>query len=514
MPSRLTGTQHHLIARTGIQPTTIRGEVQRRSAALITEAEGVLGQPLWRDWSSNQGQVDVDVAILNGVLGSMCRAGISWGFHDTRVQEYLTALKQRELYNTTYHVLYTNQSIVRQADDVWFAEQPEPDQRYPMPRVIDMEVDMGDSYGRKADAVMEMSNLVLARDGMRPIIYSRYRLVDDWLQSWSDTELNAHYWFLAQYLWNRAVEHPGPYTYPVGVDPARVLWIQTADKKQPTPYANEVQSASVDHDRWQLHTEETAMRAWIRDTWGGGTPPPTPSDHGHEAGSNYDWSLVHINQARSIANTVSIEALDAQIGEMNQTLINHEGRLNDLEDEDSPSTPGGGVGIKINEYTDSFLFHSTGDSQPTIGGEGAETEQRFIELGDDLILMVANYHAGAGAADGGGTYYIDIPLEFYPDPGEYEKMRAYGSASYHNFRGHDKIPFGFEARVQIREFNGAPRVFWGSGITQRGDTHDFSNLNKLRLGREWMMDAHTRDTGRWQSGDELSVSIIYKRLKE
>jgi hypothetical protein len=110
-----------------------------------------------------------------------------------------------------------------------------------------------------------MSNTVFQRDGVRPIIYSRHLLINDWLSSWSDAELNIHYYWLAQYLFNRSLEHPGPPTLPYRVSRDRVILHQTADKKP--PFGGEVESKSVDWDRW-LIGGVVDMHDWIEDAWG------------------------------------------------------------------------------------------------------------------------------------------------------------------------------------------------------------------------------------------------------
>ena len=91
-------------------------------------------------------------------------------------------------------------------------------------------------------------------------------LVNAWLQSWSNVMLNSHYWWLAQYLWS-GKEHPGPPTLPYRVEKGRVLLHQTSDKKK--PFRGEVESKSVDWDRWLIPD----MHQWIVDKWGTGDPP-------------------------------------------------------------------------------------------------------------------------------------------------------------------------------------------------------------------------------------------------
>jgi len=214
--------------------------------------------PLWRDYSRYQGQVDFDIAQTMGVCGMATRAGISWGYQDAWFPRNWEEAGRVGIYRTSYHVLYPSESVVRQADN-WYKVHPKLDI---IPRVIDLEVDNGQSAQRIAAATWEMSETVLERDGVRPIIYSRYLLVNNFLAGWTSEMLNKHYWWLAQYLFDHTREHPGPPTLP------------ERDKKP--GFYGEAESAAVDCDRWQLHEGAWDMHAWIADTWG--EKPPGPPD--------------------------------------------------------------------------------------------------------------------------------------------------------------------------------------------------------------------------------------------
>ena len=129
-------------------------------------------RPLWRDYSRWQGQVNFDVAIAHGVQGMAARAGISWGYVDPWFEtNYQAAGQQENFYRTSYHVIWPDQDVVRQADS-WFRVHPTRDV---VPRVIDLEVHRDQPANRIGDQTWAMSEIVLARDGIRPIIYSRYK---------------------------------------------------------------------------------------------------------------------------------------------------------------------------------------------------------------------------------------------------------------------------------------------------------------------------------------------------
>jgi len=226
-------------------------------------------RPLWRDYSRYQGVVNFDIAKANGVLGMAARAGISYGYTDPWFENNWNGAGQAGIYRTSYHVLYPDQDITRQADN-WFRIHPKLEV---IPRVIDLELDRNQSANKIADQTWGMSEVVLSRDGVRPIMYSRRLLINQWLSSWTVEMLNQHYYWLAQYSWFGYREHAGPPTLPDRVRRERVILHQTSDHKlAPT---GEVQSRSVDWDRWEIG-DESEMHKWIDDTWGGSGPPTTP----------------------------------------------------------------------------------------------------------------------------------------------------------------------------------------------------------------------------------------------
>ena len=248
-----------------------------------------LDRPLMRDIARYQLYYDHDVGAANGVLGLFVRCGISYGYHDPFFKTNYNGAEGK-MYRTSYHVLYPSQSVVKQADQVWYDEHPVLDV---MPRCMDLELSNDEYWKKIGDVAWDMSELVYARDGHRPIIYSRYKLIENWLRHWTPEMLNAHYYILAQYRYARWIEHAGPPTIPKYVlggnqevgkemfNRNRILLHQTADKKAPfpgevpTPYAGK----SVDWDRWELGNEEE-MHQWIKTAWGEGSAPPPPPPPG------------------------------------------------------------------------------------------------------------------------------------------------------------------------------------------------------------------------------------------
>lgn len=263
-------------------------------------------RPLWRDYSRYQIMVNFDVAKANGVLGMAARAGISWGYVDPFFATNYKGAGQVGLYRTSYHVLYPDQPVIKQADN-WYAVHPEINI---IPRVIDLELDRGQSWSKIAAQTWAMSELVKSRDGMRPIIYSRYRIVDQWLQSWTDQMHNDHFWWLAQYSWYGYREHAGPPTLPKRVRRGRVILHQTSDHKLAPP--GEVQSKAVDWDRWEIGNEQE-MHDWIATAWGSMPPPPPPPPSPYIERVKVTASALNVRE--------KAEATSADLGELLRSSV-------------------------------------------------------------------------------------------------------------------------------------------------------------------------------------------------
>jgi hypothetical protein len=237
----------------------------------IFENPSGLKRPLARDISSNQGKYNMDVAKANGVLLITMRAAIGWSYQDKFFPGYWEDAEG--IYRNSYHIIHPDLDVIRQADN-WYRVNPEIEV---IPRTIDLEINkLNLPATQVADTVWKMSEIVKSRDGVRPIIYSRYLLINLWLASWTSEMLNDHYWWLAQYLWDRRREHPGPPTLPDRVRKDRVILHQTADKKP--GFYGEAESAAVDYDRWELGSA-VDMVAFIEEVWGGHAPPPPVNEY-------------------------------------------------------------------------------------------------------------------------------------------------------------------------------------------------------------------------------------------
>lgn len=225
-------------------------------------------RPLWRDVSAYQGAWNAGVAAANRVYGVIVRAGYGLVL-DARFSANYAAAGAAGLLRSSYWALYPDVSWMAQLD-LWYRTHPERDV---VPRAIDLELARGVSAARIAQITLQMAEEIQRRDGVYPILYSRASLVNSWLSSWSDGELNRFYWWLAQYLLSGA-EHPGPPTPPARVRPERIILHQTSDHKP--GFVGEAESRSVDWDRWQCGGL-AGMFDVIRE-WGGAARPALTLD--------------------------------------------------------------------------------------------------------------------------------------------------------------------------------------------------------------------------------------------
>ena len=255
---------------------TLNSAINRAAYATLATFEDPTGtnRPLWGDYSRYQLLVNLAIARARGVLGAAFRSGISWAYTDPFFNANYTNASHNDMYRTSYHVTYPDQPVVAQVDN-WYRIHPVIDI---IPRWIDLELQRGMTPAAIADHTWKVSELVKSRDGIRPGIYSRKQLIDLWLSPyWSIDMLNDHFWWLAQYLLTRWIEHPGPPALPNKVRRDRIVLHQTADKKPGFP-GEQNGSASVDWDRWEIGNVPE-MHQWIAENWGGQTPPPPPPEY-------------------------------------------------------------------------------------------------------------------------------------------------------------------------------------------------------------------------------------------
>jgi hypothetical protein len=177
------------------------------------------------------------------------RASISFGYQDVTFVRNKSECLARGIPFMGYHVIYPKQTAISQMDNFYRVAGN-------ARKVLDFEL-AGDGGAdtspappsQQATILDACSNICLMRDGIRPIIYSRRLLMNVWLVGWTVAMLNQHYYWLAQYLDDTAVEDPGPLTLPNRILRGSVIIHQTSDHKSNVGMGVPVKKAT-DTDRW------------------------------------------------------------------------------------------------------------------------------------------------------------------------------------------------------------------------------------------------------------------------
>ena len=237
--------------------------------SLLEDKKGT-DRPLWRDSSRHNGKVNPEVSRANGVQGYFIKACEGTWYQDEQFPRTWELVGKAGLYRSSYNFFRPQYNVADQMN-LWFRINPKIDV---LPRTLDVEADGFLKAPQIASAVWQACEMVKEHDGVYPIIYSRYRLVNEWLASeWNKSYMDNFYWFLAQYKWNRAIEHAGNefLTIPNKVDRVKVLWHQTADKKP--GFRGECESSALDYDRWE-YGDLIDMHNAIKKIWGKEEPAP------------------------------------------------------------------------------------------------------------------------------------------------------------------------------------------------------------------------------------------------
>lgn len=193
-------------------------------------------------------QVDFDViaAHMPRVSFIAMRTGISWGYQDPWFSRYFEEAGRIDRLRMAYHVIYPGESADRQMDNLFRILGPADLGKTPL--VLDLELDHGQSAGRITATTTRCCQIMQARSGRKPILYSR--------AGWVDQHLRVGYlpdvdWWLAQYCWPRPYplftpEHASPPALPKGV--SQWLIHQTAARG---PSIGAKAAHFMDYNRWQ-----------------------------------------------------------------------------------------------------------------------------------------------------------------------------------------------------------------------------------------------------------------------
>lgn len=123
-------------------------------------------RPLWRDYSRYDLDVDMQVACENGAFGMANRCVMGWsGIDDTFSARY-SAAGDVGMYRTSYGVLYPSLSVERFVDH-WIKHHQEIDV---IPRVLDAELQDGQSDAVIGEKIWHACELVKQYDGVNPIV--------------------------------------------------------------------------------------------------------------------------------------------------------------------------------------------------------------------------------------------------------------------------------------------------------------------------------------------------------
>ncbi|NMC78971.1 MAG: hypothetical protein GYA59_06395 [Chloroflexi bacterium] len=237
------------------------------------------------DVSRYQGLTDWDVvaAHVSRVVFAGIRATISWGYRDPWFSHNWQEAKRVGVLRMAYHVVYPSQDADRQVDNFLGMLGSDLGE---LPPVLDVELDQGQTPTVIANNILRHAQLIEARTGKRPIIYSRASWVDPYMAG--ATWLNNYDWWLAHYL-STPDEHPGPPKLPKTV----TKWLIHQTTSHGAPIG--VESKQMDYDRWNgdeaavyryanlpvpipQPTWEEAIDAWARTLGYNGPPPPKPSE--------------------------------------------------------------------------------------------------------------------------------------------------------------------------------------------------------------------------------------------
>lgn len=153
------------------------------------------------------------------------------------------------------------------------------------PRQVDYEHSKLDGSIPNASELLEACRRLEDAEGRAVIVYSRYRLVDTLLATMTIDDLNARYWWLAQYYFNQPLqgEYRAEPTLPKRLRRDRLIILQTADHLPPPPGFTP-DAKAMDYDRF---VGTMTLEAFV-------------ANHGHDAPRSVEQRLSELERTAHI----------------------------------------------------------------------------------------------------------------------------------------------------------------------------------------------------------------------
>jgi hypothetical protein len=179
--------------------------------------------------------------------------------------KYAVKLNQLNLYWTSWFFPYAH--LDHRQVNKWLDTTPKSEH---FPRCIDYERSKKYQTIPSATLLLNMCKRIEDHDGEACMIYSRKELIDRNLATMSTEDLNARWWWLAQYIGDSTVEDPRPVILPLRVKAEKILFHQTSDRGAPFPgfYTHIPTPNHMDRDRW--------VGVKTIDQFAGNPNPPVP----------------------------------------------------------------------------------------------------------------------------------------------------------------------------------------------------------------------------------------------
>ena len=199
--------------------------------------------------------------------------GISWAFQDGKFPHHWKGLKDLGIKRMPYHILYPDQPVEAQIDNLLRVIGNDPGEG---PAIIDVELDRGQTKSKITQAAEQAVTLTKKKLGRQPMVYTRPLWVRDFMLK--DIEwYKLVVWWMAGYLDSgKEMTDAGLQnlmtTAKTGI-PLEMVWFHQTSETGNGPYFG-AKSAELDYDRFRGTPGQWAS------LWGIAAPPPPPPPPG------------------------------------------------------------------------------------------------------------------------------------------------------------------------------------------------------------------------------------------